>query len=603
MPVKTSKKPTATEITAAQNFWNGCTLVREHPILQHLYSHCDIFRNENNLCARDGWAVVTSRGTIHPNAFRRAEPEEWAYVIAHCILHLGFGHLDEEKVRWHEWNVACDAVIYRFLADLKLGIPPSDFLPPAFSNRDETKLFYRFCENGIPENFVRIGTAGTSDDMVFQPYEGADLNYKPKWQGYFGEGLAEAVTDAVSGAIGKKVRYVDFNNLSTAQKAKQWFINSYPLLGSLAAAFNVIEDIRICQSLEVQIAAVNASRSEIYINPLAKLNEYECRFVMAHELLHVGLRHDARREGRDHYLWNVACDYVINQWLVEMGVGDMPQEGLLYDPSLKDMSAEAIYDVIVTDLRRFRKLETLRGHGLGDVMHDPKGGDWWNHGEGMSLDEFYRRCLAQGLSYQEINGRGFLPSGLIEEIWAMTQPPVPWDVELAHWFDQHFAPLEKRRSYARLNRKQSASPDIPRPSWVAQDLPEYSRTYGVVLDTSGSMPTNLLAKALGTIASYCVARDVEMVRVVFCDAAAYDAGYMSTEAIAEKVKVKGRGGTILQPGIDLLQDAEDFPKDGPILIITDGLCDNLVVRREHAFIVPEGHRLPFSPHGPVFYID
>src|SRR5262249_34205336 len=31
------------------------------------------------------------------------------------------------------------------------------------------------------------------------------------------------------------------------------------------------------------------------------------RFVMAHELLHVGLRHDVRREGRDPYYWNVAC--------------------------------------------------------------------------------------------------------------------------------------------------------------------------------------------------------------------------------------------------------------------------------------------------------
>ena len=43
---------------------------------------------------------------------------------------------------------------------------------------------------------------------------------------------------------------------------------------------------------------------------------------MAHEMLHAALRHGTRRQGRDPYIWNVACDYVINGWLVEMGVGD-----------------------------------------------------------------------------------------------------------------------------------------------------------------------------------------------------------------------------------------------------------------------------------------
>ena len=41
------------------------------------------------------------------------------------------------------------------------------------------------------------------------------------------------------------------------------------------------------------------------------------------------------------------------------------------------------------------------------------------------------------------------------------------------------------------------------------------------------------------------------------------------------MKVRGRGGTVLQPGIQLLEAAQDFPKDGPILIITDGQCDRL----------------------------
>jgi hypothetical protein len=113
----------------------------------------------------------------------------------------------------------------------------------------------------------------------------------------------------------------------------------------------------------------------------------------------------------------------------------------------------------------------------------------------------------------------------------------------------------------------------------------------------------VLAKALGAIASYSIAREVPAIRLIFCDAATYDEGYVSPEDIAGRVRVRGRGGTVLQPGVDLLEHAPDFPDDGPLLIITDGLCDTLRIRREHAFLLPQGRHLPFVAHGEVFYIS
>ena len=66
------------------------------------------------------------------------------------------------------------------------------------------------------------------------------------------------------------------------------------------------------------------------------------------------------------------------------------------------------------------------------------------------------------------------------------------------------------------------------------------------------------------------------------------------------MRVRGRGGTELQPGIDLLERAPDFPKDGPVLVITDARIDRVRIRREHAFLIPVGATLPFAPRGPVF---
>jgi predicted metal-dependent peptidase len=72
---------------------------------------------------------------------------------------------------------------------------------------------------------------------------------------------------------------------------------------------------------------------------------------------------------------------------------------------------------------------------------------------------------------------------------------------------------------------------------------------------------------------------------------------------AARAQVRGRGGTVLQPGIDLLERSETFPKDGPILVITDGACDTLHLHRPHAFPVPAGKRLPFRAVGPVFELE
>ncbi len=595
------KKATSKRDIAYENYVKGLEIIEQHPAFSPLIRHVRVIRSIGNLCPEKGWAVITQNGYLHVHPTRRGEPMEWAYVIAHCLLHLGLDHF-QEKSDPIKWNIACDCYIAKFLYDMRLGKPPVEMQNRIdFHVASEEKLYTCFAENGVPPSMTYFGTAGANCGDMIMASERIDWSgHKIDWVACFARGLSMAVTSAVNVAAGKEPFLGASKNSHTlAAMAKNWFINSYPLLGALAASFTIIEDPLICAQMEVSVAAVNAYMKEIYINPAAGLDEYECRFVMAHELLHVGLSHHTRCQGRDPFLWNVACDYVINGWLVEMGLGELPKIGTLYDPDLKGMSAESIYDRMVMDIRKYRKLSTLRGIGLGDMI-DKGNPDRWSTNDGISLDEFCRRCLLQGLSYHEEQGRGYIPAGLIEEIRALSQPPIPWDVELAKWFDNYFSPLEKVRSYARPSRRQSASPDIPRPRWVPAAGAEDGRTFGVILDTSGSMDRVLLAKALGTIASYSISRDVPYVRVIFCDAAAYDQGYMAPEVIAQRVKVKGRGGTLLQPGIDLLEKAEDFPKNGPLLIITDGYCEPLRIHREHAFLIPKGRSLPFLPRGKVF---
>lgn len=592
----------------SQHRRDGLKLLGTYPVLAPLAGRVrwhDDYRG--NLCPPSGWAVVTSMGTVHLNPDRYGTPAVWAWVAAHCLIHLGFGHTGWREDSDQAWNLACCLTANRFAAQLRIGQPPdgigvaTPYDQVAETTRSEescaqrlrdlgTELVLRTCGPGGPDGDLRW-TSAVEPVAGTVPGSGQSV---PDWAELLAAGLAQVAGRAVDdiGGVNRALK-------TKWQQALDWFVASYPLLGAIADAFTLVEDADVCRAHDIRVAAISPTAAELYVNPQYGLTGGERRFVIAHELLHAGLRHDTRAGWRDPFLWNVACDYVINGWLTDMGVGDLP-DGALHDPALRGLSAEEVYDRIVTDRRRLRKIATLRGVGLADVLPHPLPRAATDPVRGVDLDEFYRRSLSDGLAAYQAQQRGLLPAGLVQEIRALAHPPVPWDVELARWFDSRFPPLERRRSYARASRRQSATPDIARPGWHLPADPAEQRTFGVVLDTSGSMDTRLLAKALGAIASYAVARDVLSVRVVFCDAEAHDNGWMHPADIAGRVRVRGRGGTVLQPGVTRLQEAADFPKDGPVLIITDALCDRVRVQRDHAFLIPAGAVLPFPPRGPVF---
>ena len=601
-----------------ESIQSGIASINSHPLFGDCF-RCPIYIDDKNM-GKESYATVSSDGVILLNRNKYLSPMQWAYVIVHNKLHLAFGHFDldrmpgyfitnalGEKIKKADfipllWNMACDVYVDKFLADIKFGQSIHENINDYFSGGldDEIKIYNYLLENSYLAANNTFGTSGIGNyDM--KGLDAPIIYADGKCNSYtrdFSYALANSVSRTISTVGGYS--YTDERHLTKGVKASRWFIDHYPLLGGLASHFKIIDDYNYCYKNDIKIAAIDVSCGEIYINPAANFSLEEWKFVLAHEYLHAGLMHHERCNGRNHYLWNVACDFVINEWLHELQIGSMPAEGLLYDPDLKGLSAESIYDLIISDMRKYEKLYTFRGYHKGDIM----GGSSKKAADAVSLDEFCRNAMQQGLEYHIDSKRGYIPAGLIEEIRALAMPPIPWDVALAKWFDVYFAPLEKHRTYARPSRRQASTPDIPRPRYTPASIPVDSRTFGVVVDTSGSMSTKAIGQALGSIVSYSVAHDVPFVRVVFCDAEAYDIGYVAPEDIAGRVAVKGRGGTRLQPAVSLLENSEDFPKDGPILVITDGEIENhLDITHNHAYLMPKGSKLPFYPKGEVFYFE
>jgi predicted metal-dependent peptidase len=581
----------------------GIAQAMAHPVLGAVAAQVN-FRidSSRSVVSEKGWLAVSPGGTVWLHPKRRALPDEWARVVGIVLSCLGLG-LVRRREPSALWEVASLVSALRFCAELKLGELPEDWRLPDCEDASVETLLQRFCTGGCPEPLLAWHAEIAGGESLFVGFNESASTWRRNrpWHELLADGIARGVGRALAIASGVPLEAAA-KPQSRELRARRRLMDSYPLLGALAASFDLENDVRICQQYDIRVAAIDVGARRIWINPAAGLNDDETVFVLAHELLHAGLNHASRRRGREAVLWNVACDFAINSWLVEMQVGSPPAIGMLYDPALSGQSADEIYDSLARDIRRARKLATLRGTGQPDLLGEDSGEQF------TDAEEYCRRALAQGMGRWEYDGRrGTVPAGLLEEIRSLAQPSIPWDARLAHWFDERFPPLELRRSFARPSRRQGATPEIPRPALCKPpDEERKSRVFGVLLDTSGSMEPAMLGKALGAIASYAMAHEVIAVRLVCCDAMAYDCGWVEPEHLLDRFTLRGRGGTVLQPGFDQLQELArkgEMPAHGPVLVVTDGWCeDRLETRLDHAYLLAHGRRLPFTPRGEVFYV-
>ena len=529
---------------------------------------------------------------LNPFVRERMSRDNYLFVLAHLALHLGLEH--HLSVGDLALQAARERVVDTMLGGLALGTPPADYvIAPISGDTDEMRLAAVIAEEWTktPPAVSTMAGLGVSDVETAPGM----LNYSDR----LAEGLQQLLTARLD-----ELRPEDIakRTSSLAEEARRYIINRYPLLGARAARIKIITDSSILNREHIHIAAVNPALGEIYLNLHSNLSLREAVYVLAHELLHLGLRHGDRLRGRDPFVWNLAADFAIAIWLNQMAVGVAPQDGLMYDPTLAGMSTEAIYDLLMTQPGKLRRVRTLRGMEMGDVILT--GPRTLLRGDVSTFEDAYAEALKRGLEACRLRygaSRGLVPADLVEEIDSLDVDPIPWDVELAHWFEEFVPAVQARRTYARASRRQSASPDIPRPRYYYPEETVQASTFGVILDTSASMDRTLLAKSLGAIASYAEARGVKRLRLVHCDAMPYDDGYVDPQDLRQQYSVKGRGGTVLQMAVNYLLAQEDFPTTAPVLLISDGYFESdLQVPREHAFVLPTADPYQAVPAGRVF---
>ena len=120
---------------------------------------------------------------------------------------------------------------------------------------------------------------------------------------------------------------------------KRKMLVKYPFFGS------VVTNICYKESKDISTAATDGKT--IYYNPdfLNGLNISEQTFIFAHEVCHIAFNHILRSENKDHDLWNIATDAVINQFLKRDGLM-MVQGGVDIKEAI-NYDAETLYEKLL----------------------------------------------------------------------------------------------------------------------------------------------------------------------------------------------------------------------------------------------------------------
>ena len=187
------------------------------------------------------------------------------------------------------------------------------------------------------------------------------------------------------------------------------------LAGILMIGDRTVED-------DVPTACTNG-RDEMYGREfVSKLSDPELRFVILHENYHKLYRHLTTWKHlyeQDPHLANMACDYVINQKIVDDNIdtfATMPDMGLL-DEQFRGMDSAQVFNI----LKQEQEQGGGQGRGQGFDDHD------WEGAQGLSDAE--QRDLARDIDEAIRQGAliaGKLGTGVDRSITDLLKPQVDW---------------------------------------------------------------------------------------------------------------------------------------------------------------------------------
>lgn len=317
-----------------------------------------------------------------------------------------------------------------------------------------------------------------------------------------------------------------------------------PFFGSMATSLQLVRDDE-----RIDTAATDGKYFYYNLAFISALTLKQTEFLFGHEVLHNVFEHHIRKEKRNHLLWNVACDYAVNEILITSGIGERI-ENLLYDEKYKGKCAEEIFDDLMKNASKL-DLECLCDKLLDEHLDDlEKDGESYTEEEKQKI----RNQIKESLMNAAQASSGKLPAGVDRLFKSLTEPKMNWK-ELLRQDIQSI--IKTDYSFYRPSKK-GRSEGIVLPGMIKENALDLC----IAIDTSGSIREEDLHVFFSEIKGIMSQYNDYTIRIWCFDTDVHnDVVFRSDEGIdITEYKAKGGGGTLFECNFDYMKNNDIRPK-------------------------------------------
>ena len=282
----------------------------------------------------------------------------------------------------------------------------------------------------------------------------------------------------------------------------------------------------------------------LYWNPewFLKIPEPSRKSILLHELWHNGRLHGPRRGNRNPEIWNAACDYVINNNMVEDGY-TFDGCGGLFDKRFSGMAEEQVYDILI------KEQWTPPLNWKPDIIPSKE----------PLVDQV--ASVAMAMQQAIMAGQaGNLPGAVSEHLDKFLKPVVPWQNYLHEWMAER---VEQYYTWNKPNRRFS---DVYMPSSMLDEGGLEHLAY--FIDCSGSVTKRQLLRFNSEVKFIKETYNPEKITLICFDTRIQSIKVLEQDDDFDEVEVVGRGGTSLV----CVHDWIDQHRPTAAIIFTDMEC-------------------------------
>lgn len=294
-----------------------------------------------------------------------------------------------------------------------------------------------------------------------------------------------------------------------------------------------------------------------------RLSNEEIRYVLIHEVLHCVLKHCTRSKGKQHLIYNVACDIVVNSTMLEMfGKDEIIIDGESVMHKAPDgsegrtKSAEEIYFMLMK-----MSPKDFEGMCLGGGVDNHC---VWENLENTTLEDVWNHHLKEAVAYCGA-GSG-IPAFMTRYLKEINHSPRTNWRQLLHDFIQFDS-----SDYDFLKPDNRYSSDVLLPSFCENADGSKVEKIWFLVDTSGSVSDDAVSESYYEIkaATAQIGNLSGFLSFFDCEVSA-PAAFESVEDLLS-IKPIGGGGTSFHAIFNKLKDFDELPN--VIIILTDGYAD------------------------------